>query len=156
MPLIRHGTSFILSKSAMYDIKKCQKVEIEQGAFCLGESTQEKNVGYLELKPHTSLTIHNRPGGIENLTQVKGSCVMIIFDKAAERNHFFDKNDKLNITPEGMWHIHSNPFDNTSLTYWHFEGDIRHIINAIKNGLEYNKKCLRNFLLHPTSCTALN
>lgn len=57
----------------MYDINKCDKVEIEQGAFYLGELTKEKSVGYLELKPNTSLTLHNRWGGIENLTQVKGS-----------------------------------------------------------------------------------
>ena len=44
--------------------------------------------------------------------------------------------DKLKIKPEGVWHIHSNPFDVTSLTYWHFEGDIRNIIDAIKKGAE--------------------
>lgn len=43
----------------MYDINKCQRVEIEQGAFYLGESTEEKSVGYLELKLHSSLTLHN-------------------------------------------------------------------------------------------------
>ena len=120
----------------MYDITKCQKVEIEQGAFYLGESTEEKSVGYLELKPHTSLTIHNRMGGIENLTQVEGNCVMVVFDTSNGTNYNLGKDDKLRIEPEGVWHIHSNPFDNTSLTYWHFEGDIRHIIDAIKKGAE--------------------
>jgi hypothetical protein len=43
----------------MYDIKKCQKVEIPQGAFYLGESTKEKSVGYLGLKPRSSLSLHN-------------------------------------------------------------------------------------------------
>lgn len=117
----------------MYDIKKCQKVEIEQGAFYLGESTEEKSVGYLELKPRTSLGIHNRTGGIENLTQVEGSCVMVVFDKPDATNHKLDKGDKLRVEPEEVWHIHSNPFENTSLTYWHFEGDIRKIIESIKN-----------------------
>lgn len=43
----------------MYPIKNCQKVNIDQGAFYLGPSTKTKSVGYLELKPHSSLTIHN-------------------------------------------------------------------------------------------------
>jgi hypothetical protein len=46
----------------MYDIKKCQKVDIEQGAFYFGKSTKEESIGYLELKPYTSLNIHNRIG----------------------------------------------------------------------------------------------
>jgi len=120
----------------MYDIKKCQKVKIAQGAFYLGESTKEKSVGYLELKPHSSLTIHNRLGGIENLIQVKGSCVMILFDNPKGTNHELNKGDKLSIKPEGVWHIHANPFDKPSLTYWHFEGDIRKIIEAIRKGVE--------------------
>jgi len=120
----------------MFDIKKCDKVTIDQGAFYLGESTKEKSVGYLELKPHSSLTLHNRLGGIENLTQVKGSCVMIIFDNDKGTNYKLDENDKLSIKPEGVWHIHINPFDKPSLTYWHFAGDIRKVIESIRQGAE--------------------
>lgn len=120
----------------MYDISKCQKVSINQGSFYLGESTEEKSVGYLELKPHTSLTLHNRLGGIENLIQVEGRCVITIFDKPGGANYILKKDDKLNITPEGVWHIHSNPFDVNSLTYWYFDGDIRKIIEDIKKGAE--------------------
>lgn len=120
----------------MYDINKCDKVEIEQGAFYLGESTKEKSVGYLELKPNTSLTLHNRWGGIENLTQVKGSCVMVVFDKPEGTTYKLDEGDKLRIEPEGVWHIHVNPFGEQSLTYWHFEGDIRKIIESIRKGAE--------------------
>lgn len=120
----------------MEDIKQFQKIEIPQGAFYLGESDKEKSVGYLELKPHSSLNLHNRWGSIENLIQVKGSCVMIIFNQPKGINHQLDKGDKLTIKPEGVWHIHANPFDQPSLTYWHFEGDIRKIIEAIKQGKE--------------------
>lgn len=120
----------------MYDINKCQKVEIEQGVFYLGESTKEKTVGYLELKPNSSLAIHNRRGGIENLTQVKGSCVIIIFDKPEGINHKLDEGNKLKIEPEEVWHIHANPFDSPSLTYWHFKGDIREIIEEIRRKAE--------------------
>ena len=120
----------------MFDIKKCQKVEIPQGAFYLGESTKKRSVGYLELKPYTSLTLHNRLGGIENLTQVKGNCVMVIFDELEGTNHKLDKGDKLKIEPEGVWHIHANPFNKPSLTYWDFDGDITMIIEKIKKGAE--------------------
>jgi len=120
----------------MYDIKKCKKINIEQGAFYLGESTKKRSVGYLELKPHTSLNIHNRIGGIENLIQVKGSCVMVMFDSIEGNNHKLTKGDKLRLEPEGVWHIHSNPFDKVSLTYWLFNGDIRHVISAIKEGVD--------------------
>ena len=116
----------------MYDLNKCEKVNIEQGIFYLGESTKEKSVGYLELNPHTSLVLHNRLGGIENLTQIKGSCVMVVFDKTKVTNHKLDMGHKLRIEPKGVWHIHVNPFDQPSLTYWHFDGDIRKIIESIR------------------------
>jgi len=116
----------------MYDIKKCQKIKIEQGAFYLGESNKEESVGYLELKPHTSLPIHNRVGGIENLIQVDGNCVMIVFDTPSGTNYKLNKGDKLQIEPEEVWHIHSNPFDTTSITYWNFEGDIRNVVEKIR------------------------
>jgi hypothetical protein len=118
----------------MYDIQKCEKIKIDQGVFYLGESTEEKSMGYLELNPHTSLAIHNRTGGFENLTQIDGQCIMIVFDTPSGTNHKLTKGDQLKIEPEGTWHIHSNPFDSVSLTYWHFEGDIRHIIEAIRSG----------------------
>ena len=120
----------------MYNIKKCDKVKIDQGAFYLGASTKEKSVGYLELKPKTSLVLHNRWGGIENLTQIKGSCLIIVFDKPEGTNHKLNKGDRLKIKPEGVWHIHVNPFDKQSLTYWHFEGDIREVIKSIRRDAE--------------------
>lgn len=121
---------------SIYDINKCDKIKINQGAFYLGESTKEGSVGYIELNPHASLTMHNRIGGIENLLQVKGSCVMVIFDKINGTNHRLDENDELRIEPEEVWHIHSNPFEEPSLTYWHFNGDIRNIIEGIRKGGE--------------------
>ena len=117
----------------MYPIGECQKVDIKQGAFYFGISNRERSEGYLEFKPYTSLDIHNRSGGIENLVQVKGSCVMVIFSNDRGENYKLDPKNKLSIIPEGVWHIHSNPFSKKSLTYWHFEGDIRKIIENIKN-----------------------
>jgi len=120
----------------MYPIKKCQKVTIDQGAFYFGPSTKEKSVGYLKLQPHSSLALHNRLGGLETLTQVKGKCVMVIFDKSKGTNHLLKQGEKLTIKPEGVGHIHVNPFDKTCLTYWHFDGDIRKVIKAIREGAE--------------------
>ena len=120
----------------MQDIDTCQKLEIKQGAFYFGESTEKFSEGYLLLNPHSSLEIHNRIGGIENLTQIKGSCVMIVFDSAEGSLHRLDIQDTLRLEPEGIWHIHSNPFDEDSLTHWYFDGDIRGIIENIKKGAE--------------------
>ncbi|MBI2010083.1 MAG: hypothetical protein HYS86_02770 [Candidatus Chisholmbacteria bacterium] len=117
----------------MYAIKKCDKVEIDQGALYLGESTEKRSVGYLELKPHSSLTLHHREA-IENLVQVKNSCVMVVFDKSLGTTHRLDEGDRWRIEPKGTWHIHVNPFSKTSLTYWHFEGDVREVIEAIRRG----------------------
>jgi len=120
----------------MYDINKCDKIEMKQGAFYLGESVEEKSVGYMELKPHTSLDLHNRVKGIENLVQVEGKCVVVVFDKIEGSNHKLEESDVLSIELEGVWHIHANPFDEISLTYRHFDGDIRKIIEAIRKGGE--------------------
>jgi hypothetical protein len=118
----------------VFSIEECKKIEIPQGAMYLGESTEKRSVGYLELNPHSSLTLHNRIGGIENLIQVEGSCVMIVFSNPSGVNYTLNEGDTLRIDPEGVWHIHCNPFEKKSLTYWYFEGDIRHVIDAIVKG----------------------
>ena len=111
----------------MFEKNKCQKVEIPQGAFYLGPSDEERSVGYLELKPETSLTLHNRPSGIES---------MVVYDTEEGRLATLNKGDTLEITPPGTWHIHVNPFDDVSLAYWDFEGDITHIIEKIGKSAE--------------------
>ncbi len=120
----------------MLSFNKCQKVVSGKATFYFGPSTKEKSVGYLKLQPQSSLTLHNREGGIERLTQVKGKCVMIVFDKPQGTNHLLEEGNELTIKPKGVRHIHTNPFDKTCLTYWHFDGDIRKVIQAIKKGVE--------------------
>ncbi len=116
----------------MYKIEKCQKVKVDQGFFYLGPSNKERSVGYLELNPKTSLTLHNRTTGIEKLTQVKEICSMIIYDLEEGRIIKLNEKDELEIKPVGTWHIHCNPYDKISLTHWDFDGDIRNIIEAIR------------------------
>ena len=119
----------------MHKIEKCQRIKIDQGFFYLGPSDKERSVGYLELNPKTSLTLHNRTTGIEKLTQVKGICSMIVYDSDKGRIVKLGKEDELEIKPVGTWHIHCNPYNKISLTYWDFAGDIESIIEAIrKNG----------------------
>ena len=116
----------------MYDIRKCQKIKIDQGFFYLGSSDEEKSVGYLELDPKTSLVLHNRTAGIEKLIQINGSCSIIMYDSDKGRIVELNEKDELEIKPAGTWHIHCNPYDKTSLTYWDFFGDIRNIIETIR------------------------
>ena len=116
----------------MIDIEKCQKIKIEQGFFYLGPSNKERSVGYVELNPKTSLALHNRTTGIEKLTQVKESCSMIVYNLDEGRVVKLNEKDEIEIKPVGTWHIHCNPYDKTSLTFWDFTGDIRNIIKAIR------------------------
>lgn len=113
----------------MYEIEKCQKIKIDQGFFYLGPSNKEKSVGYLELNPKTSLAWTT---GIEKLTQITGSCSMIVYSLDKDKIVKLNEKDKLEIKPAGTWHIHCNPYNKNSLTYWDFDGDIRNIIEAIR------------------------
>jgi len=117
----------------MIDKSKCERVPMAQGAFYLGPSDEKMSVGYLELKPHSSLEIHNRPTAIERLTQVEGKCCTVVFEAAGARPVELKPSDRLIIAPKGTWHIHANPFDQPSLTFWEADGDIRGIIEAIRS-----------------------
>lgn len=114
----------------MFPIKKCEKIYLLQGVIYLGPSNENRSVGYLELNPHSSLTLHNRPA-VEKLTQVKNKCTMIVFwDKKPLIT--LNEGNTLIIAPANTWHIHVNPFNEISLTYWDFDGDIRNIIQNIR------------------------
>jgi hypothetical protein len=114
----------------MYDISKCKKISLPQGAMYLGPSNEEKSVGYLELKPHSSLNLHNRPI-IENLTQVKERCEIITYIKEKNEIFLLSPKDEL-VIKSYVWHIHINPYDKISLTYWVFNGNISKIIKNIQ------------------------
>lgn len=116
--------------SEIYPIEKCQKVNLPQGAIYLGPSNKEQSVGYLELNPQTSLTLHNRPA-LEKLTQVKGKSSMVVYDQGDGQIVTMLEGDKYTIEPAQTYHTHVNPFDEVCLQYWDFEGDITAIIEAI-------------------------
>ena len=115
----------------MFNINKCEKIRLPQGAIYLGPSDEKKSVGYLELNPHTSLTLHTRPA-VEKLIQVNGKCNMLVYKKEQGETFILNERDTLVIEPAGTYHIHVNPYDKISLTYWDFDGDIRGIIKEIR------------------------
>ncbi|MEK7597652.1 MAG: hypothetical protein AAB441_03340 [Patescibacteria group bacterium] len=118
----------------MFDINKCEKINLPQGTIYLGPSDGKKSVGYLELKPHSSLNLHNRPV-IENLIQVKGRCNMVVYREEKGKTFLLNPKDNLVIEEPYIWHIHVNPYDEPSLTYWIFDGDIRKIIKNIRKNV---------------------
>lgn len=119
----------------MYKLKKCEKIEIEQGAIYLGPSNKKQSVGYLELNPYTSLTLHIRPGS-ESLTQIKGRCDMVWYLNNKHHVNTIRVDDKPLVIPAGAYHIHVNPYNKVSLTYWDFDGDITEIIETIRKSGE--------------------
>lgn len=115
----------------MINISKCEELKTsEDVTFYIGESNEEYSEGYLELVPHSSLTLHNRPG-IETLTQIKGNCCIIQFENNVPKTTILNEGDKI-VIQQKIWHIHANPFDKPFLQHWYLKGDIRHIINSIK------------------------
>lgn len=100
--------------------------KIPQGKMTIVFSNKEVSVGTLELDPGQELSRHNRPVP-ESLFQLRGKSV-IRFDLQEIR---LEEGDSVDIEPE-RFHIHSNPFDETSVTLWKFEGDITEIINKIR------------------------
>lgn len=119
----------------MIDIEKCVKFNTsKEVAFYIGESNAEYSEGYMELAPHTSLTLHNRPG-VETLTQIKGKCCIIQFKNNEPVPTILSEGDKITMQRE-VWHIHVNPFDEPFLQHWYLKGDIRHIIDKIRASKE--------------------
>jgi oxalate decarboxylase/phosphoglucose isomerase-like protein (cupin superfamily) len=124
----------------MVDKSKFERVAIPQGTYYLGPSDEKKSVGFVELKPHSSQEVHSRPAAIEELTQVEGRCSMIVFTPSGAKVFELKPGDRLTIDPRGSWHIHANPFGETSLTYWEATGDIRDVVEEIRSGAKLNAK----------------
>lgn len=72
------------------------------------------------LKPHHDFEKHNRPV-LEELTQIQGNSVIRLFEKERlVKEVTLDEGDRIGISA-GQFHIHSNPYDQTSVTMWKFE-----------------------------------
>ena len=102
--------------------------------FYFTHTSDQFTTGVLELDPGGELPRHNRPNGVENLVQLSGSCVMKLFSNDStpdpEREVALKKNDFLEI-PKGKFHIHTNPFEEQSLTFFKLVGDITEIMQTL-------------------------
>lgn len=61
---------------------------------------------------------------------------MVIFWENKSEIVVLTEKESFIIEPANTWHIHVNPFDKISITYWDFDGDIRKIIDDIKKSAE--------------------
>lgn len=119
------------------DLTTFDVVRFAEGTIYLGPSDKKRSVGFLLLKPRSSLAKHNRPVE-EWLVQVEGISEIILFDGNREvRRVVLQRGDTLKI-PADQYHQHTNPTGEDSLTSWRFDGDIRAIIDAIRKQNKHN------------------
>ncbi|MFH1838535.1 MAG: hypothetical protein ABH808_03515 [Candidatus Kuenenbacteria bacterium] len=94
-------------------------------------SDKNLSIGILEINPGQKLSKHNRPV-LESLFQIKGKCVMKLFEDDSTINKIvLDEGQSIDIPPF-KFHIHSNPYNKKSITFWKTNGDIAEIINKIR------------------------
>lgn len=106
--------------------------QLPQGKITINSCDKNSSIGLLELDPNQALEKHNKPVD-EELVQIQGSCVMRLFnDDKLTKEVILNEGDKL-IIPANQFHIHSNSFNEKSLTSWKFEGDIVDVIENIRN-----------------------
>ncbi|HLD78282.1 MAG TPA: hypothetical protein VJB16_04610 [archaeon] len=104
--------------------------QLPQGKITIGFSDEQLSIGLLSLRPGKSLEKHNRPVA-EQLLQVRGSCVMQLFDGGSVKDIELKEGDTLTI-PANRFHIHSSPSEDESITLWKFEGDILSVLEKIR------------------------
>ena len=108
-----------------------EKYDLVQGNIMIAFSDKNLSVGTLELKPNQELEKHNRPV-LESLFQIKGKCTMKLFEEdGSVKEIILNEGEEINIPPL-KFHIHSNPFDENSITFWKASGDITKIIENIR------------------------
>ncbi len=109
-----------------------EKYNLSQGNIIIAFSDKNLSVGTLEINPKQELSKHNRPV-LESLFQIKGKCTMKLFEEdGSEKEVVLNEGESIDIPPLTQ-HIHTNPFNETSLTFWKAHGDITEIIDSIRN-----------------------
>lgn len=105
--------------------------KIPEGKILIAFSDKNLSAGTIELNPKQELQKHNRPV-LESLFQLKGTCVMKLYDENGKTKEVtLKEGDSLDIPPH-KYHIHSNPENTPSLTFWKATGDITGIIDKIR------------------------
>lgn len=101
--------------------------------FYFSHSDENLTTGVMEIPAGAELPKHNRPKAFENLVQVSGKCLIKVFDdndNATE--HILEAGDSLRME-KGQFHIHSNPFNETSYTLFKAEGDITEVMQVLRD-----------------------
>lgn len=111
-----------------------EQYKLPQGKIMIAFSDKTVSIGTLHINSKQELPKHNRPV-LESLFQVKGSCVMKLFEENGSIKEItLKEGDSIDI-PAKKFHIHSNPNGAVSVTLWKASGDITSIIEDIrKNG----------------------
>lgn len=106
--------------------------DIAQGKIMVAFSDKNISVGTLNIDPKHELSKHNRPV-MESLFQLKGRCMMKLENEDGSIEEIvMNEGESIDISP-GRYHIHANPFDEESVTFWKASGDITKIIDDIRN-----------------------
>ena len=114
---------------------KFEKYKLAQGNIMIAFSDKNLSVGTMEIEPNQELAKHNRPVW-ESLNQIKGKCMMKLFEEDGSiKEIVLNEGESIDIPPL-KFHIHSNPFDQNSITFWKANGDITEIIDNIRKNSE--------------------
>jgi quercetin dioxygenase-like cupin family protein len=99
--------------------------------FYFSHSDESLTTGVMEIPAGAELPKHNRPKAFENLVQLSGKCLMKVFDGDNVTEYTLDVGNKLRME-KGQYHIHSNPFSETSYTLFKAEGDITEVMKVLR------------------------
>ena len=108
-----------------------EKYNVPEGYIMIAFSDKKLSVGILGINPGKELAKHNRPV-LESLYQIKGSCVMKLFEEDGKIKEVVLKEGESIDIPPFKFHIHSNPNKEESIAFWKASGDIVGIINKIR------------------------
>lgn len=104
--------------------------------FYFSHSDENLTTGVMEIPARAALPKHNRPKAFENLVQVAGKCRMEVFTSEDESTeHILEVGDTLRME-KGQFHIHSNPFEETSYTLFKAEGDITEVMKVVRENFK--------------------
>lgn len=100
--------------------------------FYFSHISSEVTTGIMVIPPGKELPKHNRPLAVENAVQVAGMCVIKTFDDEEQATeHVLEVGSVLTMA-KGQYHIHANPYEETSYTLFKAVGDITAIVETMR------------------------
>lgn len=100
--------------------------------FYFSHSDDKQTTGVMEIPPDAVLPKHNRPKAYENLVQISGKCKMEVFDDNEQSTDVVLEVGSTLRMEKGQFHIHSNPYTETSYTLFKAEGDITEVMKVLR------------------------